>query len=104
MLCEVSPEVWLLFLLCVNNVIPVFSTASRKKWKMINHYRLGPFRRNVRDYSVHQRSAGKNAGDRLWEKELLAVNIWRNQVASVMPSRYETFPSSGLPCFDEPLY
>ena len=30
-----------------------------------DRYRLGPFRRNKRDYSEHQRSAGLDAGDRM---------------------------------------
>lgn len=37
---------------------------------MIVDYRLGPYRRNLRDYSVHQRHNGFTAADRLLEKSL----------------------------------
>lgn len=36
----------------------------------IDHFRLGLFRRNKRDYSLHQRAAGKDAGDRMRITEL----------------------------------
>ncbi len=63
----------LCYILRINNEFSEFFSDDWKKWKMINHYRLGPLRRNVRDYSVHQRSTGKTAGDRLRESELSMV-------------------------------
>ena len=42
---------------------------------MNNNLRLGPVRRNRRDYSLHQRSAGMNCADRLKEARLKLVHI-----------------------------
>lgn len=39
----------------------------------MNHERLGDWRRNCRDYAVHQRAAGMTAGDRMDEQLLFLV-------------------------------